>query len=436
MLGQLPLLLVLLLSAYLCGQTVSPPRKHSPREMPASAFKLVAIKVTGSKRFAAEDVIAASGLQIGQTASESDFQTAARHLGETGAFSDVAYSYQYAPDGTKLDFEVTDNRQFVPARFDNLVWFSDADLQKAIHARVPLYNGELPIAGRLADQVSNALQGLLIEHDVQAEAEYLRPAKQDGSMEAFLFHAAGPNLLIGKLSLTGADPELLPELQNSARQLHGKEYSRSLIGSLAQKSLLPILLRRGYLKASLSDPRPTVVETTPEETTVDVSFEISPGQAYRLASTAWSGNKLFPSEKLGAMIHLSPGQPADAVQLADDLEVVHNFYGTLGYLTSSVQPVAQMDDAHATVSYRLEVHEGDVYHMGELEIQGLDRQTTARLIEKWKIHGGDPYDSTYAKRFFKESDPLLPEGKWKMSVHESINSDKTVDVTLRIDPVV
>ncbi len=144
------------------------PRKLTPKDLPPSAFKLISIKTTGTKRYKSEEIIAATGLQIGQTVSEDDFKKAARLLGETGAFGDVLYSFQYSAEGTKLDLQVQDAERFVPARFDNLVWFSDQELLDQLHAQVPLFQGQLPVAGDLADQVSNALQALLILHKGRA----------------------------------------------------------------------------------------------------------------------------------------------------------------------------------------------------------------------------------------------------------------------------
>jgi len=133
---------------------------------------------------------------------------------------------------------------------------------------------------------------------------------------------------------------------------------------------------------------------------------------------------------------LQPGQPANAVQLTQDLDAVPKLYGTRGYMAASAHPVAQMDDAQSTVSYQLQVKEGDLYHMGELEIVGLDSRTMYRVLDEWKLRGGDAYDSSYAQRFLSGSvKGLLPMGDWDLKTRESLNErDKTVDVTLRFDP--
>ena len=75
-------------------------------QLPALQRKLLAIKVTGTKRYSENDVIAASGLQLGATVVEDDFKKAARHLADTGAFTDIAYTYSYSSQGAKLQLSL------------------------------------------------------------------------------------------------------------------------------------------------------------------------------------------------------------------------------------------------------------------------------------------------------------------------------------------
>ena len=415
------------------GQT---PRKQSPKELPPAAFKLVSIKTTGTKRYKSEEILAASGLQLGQTVSEDDFKKAARILGETGAFGDVLYSFQYSPDGTKLDLQVQDAEQFVPVRFDNLVWFSDQELLDQLHTQVPLFQGQLPIGGDLADQVSNALQGLLIARNVQGRVDYLRAAHEDGPVEAFVFTVTGPQIHIRNIAFAGAGPSELPLLEAAAKKLQGADFLRSILRTQEDKNFLPIYLQRGYLKATFGDAQAKVVQDTPQEITVDVAFPVDSGGQYKLTELVLAGYKSFPVDTLRALIHAELNQPANAVQLNTDIEAMKKLYGTRGFMAVSIQPDPETDDATSTVKYKLNIQEGEVYSMGDLEIRGLDPRTTARLEDDWRLRGGDPYDSSYPKRFLDQADKELSLlADWDVSVRESLNrNEKTVDVTLRFNP--
>ena len=421
--------------SFISSAPAQAPRK-SARPLPPSAFKLISIRVTGTKRYTPDQIKAATGLQLGQTVSEDDFKAVSRHLGETGAFSDVAYAFQYSSEGAKLDIQIADANQFVPARFDNFVWLTDQELLQKLQARVPLFNGELPVAGNLADQVSDALQSLVTERNLQGKADYLRYAPQDGPITAFVFTVGGPAIHIRNVEFTGAAAPELPLLQAAAKALQGRDYLRSVVRAYDDKDFLPIYLERGYLKAAFADAQPKIVQDTPQATLVDVSVGVTPGLQYKMTELQLLGYKAFEAEKLRALIHLQFEQPANIVQLGKDLDEIKKLYGTRGYMAAAIKPEPEFDDAHSTVRYLLEFHEGDVYKMGDLEIQGLDSRTTARMVDAWKLRGGDVFDSSYPMQFVKEwMKELSRMGEWNVTLHTTLeDKDKLVDVTRRFDP--
>ena len=423
-----------LLLSFICSAPAQVPRKT--RSLPPSAFKLISIRVTGTKRYTPDQIKAATGLQMGQTVSEDDFKAVSRHLGETGAFGDVAYAFQYSSEGAKLDIQIADATQVVPARFDNFVWLTDQELLQKLQARVPLFNGALPVAGNLADQVADALQALVTERNLQGKVDYLRYAPEDGPITAFVFTVGGPAVHIRNVEFAEAAAPELPLLQAAAKALQGREYLRSVVRVYDEKDFLPIYLERGYLKAAFADAQPKIVQETPEETIVDVTVSVTPGLQYRMSDLQLSGYKAFEADNLGGLIHQQPGQPANTVQLAKDIDEIKNLYGTRGYMAASIKPEPEFDDAHSTVRYLLEFHEGDVYKMGDLEIQGLDSRTTARMVDAWKLRGGDVYDSSYPMQFVKEwMKELSRMGEWNVAMHTTLeDKDKLVDVTIRFDP--
>jgi outer membrane protein assembly factor BamA len=407
--------------------------------MPATAYKLIAVKVTGTKRFTQQEVATASGLPVGTIAHEDDFRKAARQLGESGAFGSIAFTFSYSSVGTKLEFQVTDADKFVPARFTDFVWFTDEDLRRKVHERVPLFNGELPAVGRLPDEVSDVLQALLVEKSIPGHVEYSRKNDKSEHLEAIDYSVAGVSIRIRQLEFPGAGASELAALQAAGERLTDREYSREFVNSFVERGLLPIYHERGYLKAACAPPEPKVAKSSEarsdssQATFVDVTFQVAPGMQYKLTGLEWSGNKEFPSETLQQLVHAKTGQPANTVQLEDDLKSVRELYGSRGYILSNVKVEAQFDDAAGSVALRLAVDEGSVYRMGELEFRGIDNGLTARLRAAWKIRPGEVYDATYLKQFLVQARKLLPANlDWEVDPHvTAITRDKTVDVDLQ-----
>jgi outer membrane protein assembly factor BamA len=433
----LTLLLPLLLALPAASQAL--PSNQTP-QLPPSAYKLIEVAARGSKRFTQEQIATASGLRLGATVGDDEFHKAARQLGESGAFTDVSYTYSYSPAGTKLQFQVADAAKFVPARFVDFVWFSDDELRQKVHERVPLFNGELPITGHLPDEVSDVLQALLIENAVPGHADYTRINGSNRQVESIYYAPQGVTIRIHSVAFTGATASELPLLQAAAEKLTDHEYARGSLVSYVGRALLPIYHERGYLKASIAPEAPKLVkpatsepDNNRNETFVDVTFTVTPGPQYKLRRIDWSGNKEFSANTLQPLLHLKIGQPADTVQLTDDLKGVQDLYGSRGYVTASIKAGAEFDDAAGTVAYKLDVHEGYVYHMGDLEFRGIDNGLTARLRAAWKLRPGDVYDATYLKQYLPQALKLLPANfDWDVTDHVTANiRDKTVDVDLQ-----
>ena len=432
------LLSVLCLSATAQSQ---PQAGTATRPKPPISYKLIAVKVTGSKRFTSEEVAAASGLPVGTIAHEDDFKKAARQLGESGAFSSIAFTYSYSSAGTRLDFQVSDADKFVPARFADFVWFTEEDLLHRVHERVPLFKGELPTNGRLPDQVSDVLQALLVENGISGHVDYLRNNGKVERLESIDYNVAGVSIRIHQVEFPGAGADELPLLQAAAEKLSDREYSRDFMTNFIEHALLPIYHEHGYLKVSCAPPQPRVVKPSTSEpsdnrtrpTFVDVTFPITPGIQYKLTRWYWSGNKAIPGDTLEPFLHVKAGQMANTVQLENDLRAVQELYGSRGYVLASIKGDAEFDDDAKAVTLHLVVDEGDVFHMGELQFRGLDNNLTARLRAVWKLRPGDVYDATYLKEFLPLARKLLPGSlDWEVSPHATVlTGNKTVDVDLQ-----
>ncbi len=409
-----------------------------------AAYKLSALKVTGTARYTDKEILAASGLQMGQIAADGDFKEAVQRLGDSGLFSEVAYSYSSSGAGVRLELQLadTDKNKLVPARFENFVWFTDDELLTALQRRVPLFKQLLPIAGNLPDRVSEALQAIFTEKRFPGRVDFLRNAEEpSGALNAIDYRVEEVSIRIRGVEFPGASPEQTALLTTAARRLTGAEYGRSTLAAAASFDLLPVYLQRGYLKAAFgpSDARvlpqtaPTADAQGPAELQVDAIIPVKPGQVYSTSSVAWKGNSAITTAEVAPLLHLPTGQPADALRLLHDIENLGKLYRSRGYMMVQIKPDAQFDEEKSTVHYDLNILEGDLYKMGELEILGLDTQAKARMQAAWTLREGQPYNADYPRKFLHDTRDLVPRGvQWAVSIHETPEAkDKTVDVEIR-----
>ncbi len=403
-----------------------------------SAYKLTQIKVTGTKRYTPEQIVAFSGLRPGENVSEENFKDIVQRLGETGMFTNVAYSFSFSPAGTKVEFQLADNDKLVPVEFDNFVWFSDQALIEKMQKYVPLFRGEMPISGNLPDKVTDALQFVLAERGLEkARVEVNRHGDEEaGTIDRVIYSISGVEIHIRNMEFPGAGTAELPLLTRAAQRAQGGDYERSKLRMFARLDLTPVYLREGKLRAKFGEPQAKIVHETPDEFEVDAVLPVEEGREYKLAQIEWSGNSVFTTAQLSKGIHQQPGQTVNAVQLSDDLDAIKPLYRSRGYMKAVVEPHLDLNDAEGTASYKLEVKEGDQYRMGDVEIEGLDEKSSAHIREAWTLHQGEPYDASYVKRFLKDTGALVPPSiKWGVTIHEDLNEkDKSVDVTVRFKP--
>jgi outer membrane protein assembly factor BamA len=311
-----------------------------------------------------------------------------------------------------------------------------------VQRRVPLFKRFLPLTGNLPDRVSEALQAILTERRLPGRVDFLREGQDQngGPLIAIAYRVEEVGIVIHGFEFPGATPEQSALLTTAVRRAIGGAYARSGLAAVAKLDLLPVYLQRGYLKAAFAPsdarvlPQPTTAADAQgsAEIEVDAIIAVTSGKVYATSSVDWKGNSAIATAEIAPLIHLQPGQPADAVRLSHDVESVGKLYRSRGYMAAQLKPEAQFDDEKSTVHYALNVVEGDLYKMGELEILGLDTQATSRLVEAWTLRPGQPYNAGYLKTFLNDTGQLLPRGAhWGVTVHETPDAkDKTVDVEI------
>ncbi|HZD08733.1 MAG TPA: POTRA domain-containing protein, partial [Candidatus Limnocylindrales bacterium] len=325
-------------------------------------FNLARVVVTGSQRYREEDLVRATGLTVNTQVTSDDLQNAANHLGNSGAFATVQFLFKPAVGarGVEADFQVTDAEKYLPAVFENFVWFSDQDLQDALHQAVPLFKGNIPNSGTMSDDVSAALRKFLAAKGLPSEISYIMSATFGGLPTAYKFKVADADLKISDVMLIGAARMTPEQLAKAVAPLKGTDYLRSDVAIVLEKNLTPIYQQRGYLKFAIAEIKPKV----DEKSQVTVEATLSEGEQYRLAGLSWSGNTLISSDDLTKHITLKTGNPVDALQLDRDLAQVRKLYGKFGREAVSIKPLPAF--VNDTVSYAFQVTEGDLYRMGKL----------------------------------------------------------------------
>lgn len=388
-----------LLAAFLLF--VAPVRAQTPA-IPSGSGKLAAIEVSGSKRFPAEQIAAATGLRVGVTVQRDDFQTAANRLAELGLFSNVRFRFSQQGDSVKAEFQVED-APALPVEFDNFPWFTDEELTQAIRLAVPLFDGTAPANGTVLDAMAAALTKILGTRNVKGSVEHALVTSPGSDSQFQRFTLAGATLKVSAVDFTDALARTVPSLQDRLSDLVGKPYSRYAVEVFEIEQVRPVYFEHAHLGVRFDHPRARFAgdPNRPLPDSVVVIVPIEPGPAYTWGGVTWTGNAALSPAGLDKLVPLHAGDPADGMKILGAWERVRAAYGQQGYIEAKVQPAAQLDDASQRASYHVAIAEGPQYHMGDLVLTGLSLEGERRIRAAWKISKGQVFDQTYFDAFIE-----------------------------------
>jgi outer membrane protein insertion porin family len=367
------------------------------------SYTLSAIKVSGLQNLKMSDVIAVSGLSIGQKIKMSDLEASTRKMAETGFFKSVGYEYRHNLKRMDLELQVVENSDFLPCIFDNFIWFRNEELVDAIRMKIPLFHGSLARSGVGSALAIEALQNLLSQRQIAGKVRSL-PKVDMGkrTTQGFLFDVT--NYPIPVRSIQFRNSNGIPEaaLQEKCRSLIGQQYSQTFTEEFIQKNLTSLFQQKGYLRVAFKNPESAIVPDTTPGTPVGITIEVVEGTRYHWERALWIGASAIATEELDHIVGLKPGDAADGTKVEAGIKAIVNALNNKGYIEAHTQAVPQFNENSGSVQYRIQITQGPQYAMGTVAFKGAAEALIAKMQNKWRLKAGTPYDPSYVDTFIKQ----------------------------------
>src|SRR5947207_10865113 len=121
--------------------------------------KLAKVEFEGANRLSREQLLTASGLEIGQPIDVTALDAAGQRLMDSGLLKKLSYRLHTNNNQAEVIFQIEEAANIRhPVIFDNFIWFSDDDLAIAARHDVPSFDGTALDAGNMTDQIAHGLQ--------------------------------------------------------------------------------------------------------------------------------------------------------------------------------------------------------------------------------------------------------------------------------------
>ena len=146
----------------------------------------------------------------------------------------------------------------------------------------------------------------------------------------------------------------------------------------------------GYLNARVTN----VSRVRVDAKHVDIVMTIDEGTTYEVDSLSISGISVLDMQQdVLPFLKTEAGATFAGNKLKDDIKLITDQYGRLGYAEANVVP--RLDDAgNGMVKVVLDVSEGRPYKVGQIHIEGNDKTKDHVIRRELPLEPGQPFDTT------------------------------------------
>jgi outer membrane protein insertion porin family len=360
------------------------------------------MKFAGLSRFNENQASKATGLQTGDTVTQAQLAAAVDKLAKSGAFENVAFRYSANGNSLNVEFQVVEISRLLPCVFDNFVWFSDAELDKALRSRVSFYAGGVPESGDTSEEVRTALRDMVRANGITGDVAVIPSIAGIGQpVSALVYSVTGVAMPIRSIRFAGNAAITASNLQAASSQIIGRDYSQSYVSQFAGAGLVPLYRKQGYLRARFEKPDGALLHSkdTAIVQQIEVTLSVEEGPVFYWEKAEWTGNRIFTSEELDRLLGMKPKEVANQEKIDAGLTAIKRAYDTRGFIEAAVKPKEILDDTARLTTYDVAVDEGAQFHLGMVHFEGLPEVASKELIKSWQLKPGDVYDASYPGMF-------------------------------------
>jgi Surface antigen variable number repeat len=220
---------------------------------------------------------------------------------------------------------------------------------------------------------------------------------------------AGSKVIVADLRIEGDAQDVDAAQARILKSLEGREFDRNSawLDQIAE-DVREDFLDRGYLRADVSAVGAQPLDL--EQGRMRVIVHVDQGDQYRVAGlTVVSDDPahplVIPEEELRKQFQLQTEDLFNVANLRRGLSGMAQLYGAQGYADFTATPDIDFDNKDHSISLKMEVNQGNQYHVERLQVLGLDSQTKG-LLEA-RMPPGSIFNSTLLRELFDQGKAVV-----------------------------
>ncbi len=337
-------------------------QKTAPVAAASAKWPIENINVEGLHHYTRDQVLAASGLKLGQLAGRPEFEAARDRLLATGVFETVGYKFTAASSvkGYTATFQVAEIEQAYPVRFEDL-HVSELEAEKALKAKDPLFSldrlaATQPVLERHAKWLQEFLATKGITEKVAGSVTLANPGEY-----MIVFHPDRPLPAVAHVRFRGN--QVLNEnllWDTVASSAVGMPFTEDAFREMLYTALRPLYEARGRVRLAFPELR---TEPATDVKGLTVTVIVDEGESYTLGKvTIAEETPVRPAELLQAG-DFKTGDVANFDLVNAGIERIRKTMLRAGYIQAQVTTTRKLDNEKKAVDLAVHVDAGPQFLM-------------------------------------------------------------------------
>jgi outer membrane protein insertion porin family len=401
-------LLALLWSGAAAAQTPKakpPPKQPAPApaeapKAPPTSWPIQSLAVEGNQNYTKEQILAVTGLKIGETAGRQEFEAAQQRLEATGAFETVSYKFGPSADasGYAATFQVLEVEPVYPIRFTDL-GIPDAEVGAYLKARSPLFGAKIPATKAILDRYAKLIQDLADSRHIQERVmAKLQPVGADQFV--IIFRPNRPEAAVAEVTFEGNQVVPAEQLREAIYGVAiGAAYSEPAFRELLNNSVKPLYDARGRIRASF--PKITS-EKSRSVDGVAVHVTVDEGPSFDLGEIKLDNKSSVKTEELLKTGNFKKGDLANFDDVNQGVERIRKRLRREGYMRAGATVNRTVHDDTKKVDVLVHIDEGPQFTFSKLTVNGLDLDGEAAIRKLWSMKEGKAFNPEYPDFFLAQ----------------------------------
>jgi outer membrane protein insertion porin family len=352
--------------------------------------------VKGNSHYTRDQILAASGLRLGQPVTKADFDAARDRLVATGAFISVTCGYEPATSGKgyAAKIELSEVPEIYPLRVEDLP-VTDADLLAFAKQKDPLAGPRIPGTKEAVARYQAYLTDLL------ASKNYKQPIAGSLTSEnppdlIVLFRPTTPRPTVSHIKFTGASPIPASTVQKKISEVaRGVPFTEATFRVLLDNNVRPLYEAKGRMRVAFQK---ITTEPDPNVKGVVVTVQLAEGPIYKLGKVQVTGAGKSESDML-KLADLKSGETVNFDQVKSAAQRMEHELRRSGYLQVTSEAERRYNDEAKTVDAVIHLIPGPQFTFAKLDIVGLDIETEPVIRKMWGLNVGKPFNTDYPQHF-------------------------------------